>query len=67
MFILLVGLCSSVLNLYCSIFMDVVSLKMEPHVGCTKSILSICKQILHVAYVVYFCPLLVSTNLLSMP
>ena len=65
--ILLVGLCSSVLSLHCSIFMEVVSLKIEPHIGCTNSILSIDKQILHVAYVVYFCPLLVSTNLVSMP
>ena len=31
--ILLVGLCSSVLSLHCSIFMEVVSLKIEPHVG----------------------------------
>ena len=60
-----VGLCGSVLSLHCSIFMEVVILKTEPHVGCTKSILSICKQILHVAYVLYFCSLLVSTNLLS--
>ena len=65
--ILLVGLCSSVLTLHCSVFMEAVSLKIEPHVGCAKSILSICKQILHVAYVLYFCPLLASTNLVSIP
>ena len=35
--ILLVALCSSVLSLHCSIFMEVVSLKMEPHVGCIKA------------------------------
>ena len=61
--ILLVVPCSSVLSLYCSIFMEVVSMEIEPHVGCPKSILSICKQILHVAFVLYYCPLLVSTNL----
>ena len=65
--ILLVALCSLVLSLNYSIFTVVVSLKIKPHVGCAKSILSICKQISHVAYVLYSCPLLVSTNLLSMP
>ena len=60
---IVVGLCSSVLSLHCGIFTVVMNLKIEPHVGCIKSI--IFQQILHVAYVLYFCPLLVSTNLLS--
>ena len=35
----------------CTVYSVVASLKIEPHVGCAKSILSICKQILHLVYV----------------
>ena len=48
-----VVLCNSVLSLHCSIFMEVVSVEIDLHVSCTKSILSIANRLLLVSTSVY--------------
>ena len=65
--ILLVVLRSSVLSLHSSIFRRWWEWKLHHMLVVQKAYWVSCKQILHVAYVLHYCPLLVSTNLLSMP
>ena len=57
--IVLVGLYSLILRLHYNIFTEVMSLKIEPHVVCTKSVLNI---YMRADFVCCLCPVFLSTT-----